>query len=594
MASELSDSIHVLHVDDVLDLAELAAEFIERHDEQFNVETATSASDGIDRLAQNEYDCVVSDFAMPGQDGIEFLKAVRERYPDLPFILYTGKGSEEVASEAISSGVTDYLQKEAGTSQYRVLANRIRNAVSQVRTRRELDRSQDLLEHTAQLADIGGWEIDVETGEQRWTEETYAIHDIDPDSDFEPTMDVGLEFYHPDDQDEIERLIERCIEKGEPFDVELRLVTADDRLRWVRATGEPIHHDGDIVTVRGAIQDITDRKEREQELEAIGNRMEFALKSTDSFVWDWNVDEDQATFYPAEEDLYGATVETLDDFVELIHPEDRQEVQESIERALETGEPKDEEIRIVRNGEVRWLDAPGQPIQDPDGTTRMIGIVRDITEQKRRKKEIERQNERLDEFAGVVSHDLRNLLTVAESRLELATEDANNEHLTAVARTLTRMGTLVEDTLSLARAGKIVGETEEVELATLIETCWRNVETEAAQFVIETDASIQADETRLQQLLENVLRNAVEHGGPEVTVTVGVLPEGFYIEDNGPGISVDDRDDALEPGYTTREEGTGFGLSIIRDIAQAHGWEIEVTESSEGGARFEFIGVDSV
>lgn len=260
-------TIRILHVDDDPEFTELAAEFLERHDERFDIETATSAGEGLDRLAEREYDCIVSDFDMAGRNGIEFLRAVREDHPELPFVLYTGKGSEEVASESISAGVTDYLQKETGTSQYEVLANRIRNAVGKFHTQRELDRSQDLLERSEQFVDIGGWEADVDTGEQRWTEGTYAIHDIDPDSEYEPTVDTAVAFYHSDDQDEIERLVERCLETGEPYDTELRLLTADGRLRWVRTTGEPVRQNGEVVKIRGAIKDITERKERERKLQ---------------------------------------------------------------------------------------------------------------------------------------------------------------------------------------------------------------------------------------------------------------------------------------------------------------------------------------
>lgn len=135
--------IHLLHVDDEPDLADLAAEFMKRTDDRISVDIGTSASEALDLLEENCYDGIVSDYDMPGQDGIEFLQAVREKHPDLPFILYTGKGSEEVASEAIAAGVSDYLQKEAGTSQYEVLANRIRNSVEQYRASQradELDR----------------------------------------------------------------------------------------------------------------------------------------------------------------------------------------------------------------------------------------------------------------------------------------------------------------------------------------------------------------------------------------------------------------------------------------------------------------------
>ncbi|MFB6197457.1 MAG: response regulator, partial [Halobacteriaceae archaeon] len=113
--------IDVLHVNDEPTFAEMMATFLEREHEKFNINSVTSADEGIDFLAEHEVDCIVSDYDMPGTDGIEFLEEVREEYTDLPFILFTGKGSEEVASEAISAGVTDYLQKEGGSEQYELL-----------------------------------------------------------------------------------------------------------------------------------------------------------------------------------------------------------------------------------------------------------------------------------------------------------------------------------------------------------------------------------------------------------------------------------------------------------------------------------------
>jgi CheY-like chemotaxis protein len=133
--SEDQSSIRVLHVDDESEFLDLATTYLSRQDDRFTIETATSADAGLDCLATDEFDCVISDYDMPGMTGIDFLQAVREDSPDLPFILFTGKGSEEVASEAISAGVTDYLQKQRGTEQYELLANRVTNAVEQRRAR---------------------------------------------------------------------------------------------------------------------------------------------------------------------------------------------------------------------------------------------------------------------------------------------------------------------------------------------------------------------------------------------------------------------------------------------------------------------------
>jgi PAS domain S-box-containing protein len=146
-----SKEIRVLHVDDEQALAELGAEMLHREDDRFSVATAGSASEGADRLAADDFDCIVSDYDMPGQNGIEFLETVRDEYPDVPFMLYTGKGSEEVASKALSTGATDYLQKGSGTDQYKLLANRIRNAVEQSRTRQ---RAVDLERIRALVSEI--------------------------------------------------------------------------------------------------------------------------------------------------------------------------------------------------------------------------------------------------------------------------------------------------------------------------------------------------------------------------------------------------------------------------------------------------------
>lgn len=138
--------IQILHVDDEADLRELVATFLERENDRFEVETVASVSAGRDRLSEAEFDCIVSDYDLPGEDGIEFLETVRSRDPELPFILYTGKGSEEIASEAVSAGVTDYLQKDTGTDQYTLLANRVSNAVRRSRAEQQVSQTRSQIE----------------------------------------------------------------------------------------------------------------------------------------------------------------------------------------------------------------------------------------------------------------------------------------------------------------------------------------------------------------------------------------------------------------------------------------------------------------
>jgi PAS domain S-box-containing protein len=205
--------------------------------------------------------------------------------------------------------------------------------------------------------------------------------------------------------------------------------------------------------------------------------------------------------------------------------------------------------------------------------------------------ELERQNERLEEFASIVSHDLRNPLSVAHGLLETIQSDVPDEEFERIKEALDRMGTIIGDTLTLAQQGQTVAGQESIEITELVEDCWRVVSTGDAVLDVGEEFQIHGDRDRVQHLMENLLRNAIEHGGDDVTLTVDSLENGFYVEDDGQGISAEIRDQVLEPGQTSTTDGTGLGLTIVREIAEAHDWEITVTEASNGGARFEFTGV---
>jgi len=220
--------------------------------------------------------------------------------------------------------------------------------------------------------------------------------------------------------------------------------------------------------------------------------------------------------------------------------------------------------------------------------------------------EAERQRQRIKRFVSGVSHDLRNPLNVVQGRLALAREDCESDDLNIAAGAVDRTFELIADLLTLAKQGEKPQKLEWVELPQLIEECWRNVETGDATLVIETDQRIRAHPSRLKQLLENLIGNAVDHGGEGVRVVVGsispmytttragnALPAGFYVADDGPGVPETERERVFETGYTTGDEGTGFGLNIVQEVATAHGWSVRISDSSRGGARFDITGVDT-
>ena len=215
-------------------------------------------------------------------------------------------------------------------------------------------------------------------------------------------------------------------------------------------------------------------------------------------------------------------------------------------------------------------------------------------ELKERERHLEQQNERLEEFANIVSHDLRNPLNVASGRLELAQEDCDSTHLAHIETAHDRMDALITDLLTLAQQGQTPPGRSSVRLADVVENCWKNVQTSDATISIETETTVSAEESRLRQLFENLIRNTVEHGGATVAITVGDLEDGFYFEDDGPGIAPDERGTVFETGHTTSAQGTGFGLSIVKQVAESHGWEVRITDGTDGGARFEITSVERV
>ncbi|MFD1586081.1 histidine kinase N-terminal 7TM domain-containing protein [Halorientalis brevis] len=208
-----------------------------------------------------------------------------------------------------------------------------------------------------------------------------------------------------------------------------------------------------------------------------------------------------------------------------------------------------------------------------------------------RERELRQQNDRLEEFANVVSHDLRNPLTVASGHVEQIDDDA---HADAIEQALGRMEEIIDDVLTLARQGEPVRNPDSVSLATVAEDAWELADTSGGALSVAADLQLLADESRLQQLLENLFRNSVDHGGADVSVSVGPVtgaPTGFYVADDGPGIPVEERDRIFESGVSTAQDGTGFGLAIVRQVVEDHGWAITATESESGGARFEITGV---
>ncbi|WP_256296272.1 receiver/sensor box histidine kinase [Haloarchaeobius salinus] len=291
---------------------------------------------------------------------------------------------------------------------------------------------------------------------------------------------------------------------------------------------------------------------------------------------------------------FGAEPGTLvgRDLDDVVLPPSRRTEGRELNRRVADGERVETEVRRLAADEVRTFLL--RSVAVTPGSDRAYFVYTDVTEQRERERELQRQNERLDEFAGIVSHDLRNPLTVACGHHELLDDEYEHESLDELGWALERMKSLIADVLQLARTGKTVDDPQPVSLQHVAREAWSYCDTgEASLRVVEHDGSLLADPERLSALFENLYRNSVAHVGGDVAVVVERTVHGFGVADDGPGLPVTDASRAFEQGFTTAEDGTGFGLAIVEDIAEAHGWTVRV-DPAHDGARFVFENVEWV
>ena len=769
--TDLGD-IDILHVDDDPKFLSVVADLLETADSRITVTSAATISEGVEQITTTTPDCVVADYKLPDQTGIEFLQTVRKTNPELPFILLTSRGAESVASDAIAAGATDYLQKKTVFNHDQVLLNRITNAVEQYRASKRaasLQRIRNLVNDINQaliraesrstaekrvceiisdaepyrFAWIGG--IDDEShkviprasagvekayldsitvtvnetptgrgpGGTAIRERRVAVsQDVSEDPTFEPWRDealdrgykavaatplayedtlygelvvyadrpnafteheqellaeLGGDIGHAIHSLELQTLLRkernrhqalfenaptpvivvdqsdpeyhRIIDVNEAFtDVfgysEDEVIGSDVADAVVPAAGLEEHKqyrqralagesiisevqretatgvrdfllhvipfgtgDNDHTSTFAWYTDITERKERKQKLERTNTVLQTMVDNLPMGV----LIEDADREIILANDQLGETLGVSMDGEELIGRDcavAAEEVQHEFaepEQFIDQTKTHLQRRDFVSNEELiledgRVLERDYVPYILPSGPA-SLWLYRDITELKQHEKELQRQNERLEEYANIVAHDLRNPLNTAYGQIQLAKKESDSERLSNAATSIQRGLDLIEDMLTLAQQGQDIDTLRPVDLDTEATHCWEIITTETATLEIESELTIEADPSRLRQLLENLFQNAVDHGGEDVTVRVGSLSDGFYVEDDGEGIPADKRESVFEAGYSTDSDGTGFGLAIVKRIAQAMEWEATITASADGGVRFEFRNV---
>ncbi|MXV61616.1 PAS domain S-box protein [Natronorubrum sp. JWXQ-INN-674] len=381
--------LHILHVDPDSTLSAHIPSATLQNEVDIEVITEQRAADAIQRLQtlDEQIDCIVSEYELPETDGLEFLERVRAEYAELPFILFTGSGSESVASEAISAGATDYVQKTAGEKQATLLLNRITNVVEQYHSRRDRDRVYQALETATE-----GIGILAEDNRYLYVNDAYAdLYGYEQDD----LIGTHWEELYPDD--EAQRFHDEILPELE------RAGTWAGRSHGQRVTGERFPEELSLTQLDTGghvcvVRDISQRLQRERQFETLASNLQGLVFRAENNP-EWALEHVMGNV----EDFIGYSATELESheisWREIIHPDDRETVWDSVQTALEDGDKYEITYRLRdREGTTKWVIERGRGVTNSDGSIEYLeGLITDITERKRREQELEWKTKAMDE-----------------------------------------------------------------------------------------------------------------------------------------------------------------------------------------------------
>lgn len=482
------------------------------------------------------------------------------------------------------------------------LANNAQTALNQLSTtqrlqeqERELKRNKEFLQQTASVAKLGGWEVDVDTQTVNWTDEVYRIHGI-PVSDT-PSLEEAFEAYHPEDRAELVDAWERLVEDGKPYDLELRITTADDMTRWVRTIGLPEYGpDGnEVVRTRGVFQDVTVRKEQEDEL----RQYREAVESSDDLIIAVGKDgryvfaNSRYKEYYSDGEIAGKTVQSVvgeSTFETAIRPYH--------EEVLAGEAVSYERTETFPDLGERTLAVKYTPIHDERSVIGFVGVLRDITEKKQYETQLESQRNNLEVLNSIVRHDIRNDLQLIQTYGEIIESESDDteyiDEILEAAQNAAEITESAKDITDVMLQSSI--DFTPVSLRSVLEEEVQDLRASHERTIVNLDGPIPdvtiAADKMLDSVFRNLLNNAVQHNDkdvPEVTVSARASESRavVHIADNGPGIPEERKSTIFEEEHMGLEsDGTGLGLYLVGTLVDRYGGQVRVVDNDPEGTVF--------
>lgn len=480
--------------------------------------------------------------------------------------------------------------------------------------RQALLNNEELLNQTGSMAKVGGWEYNIATRALVWTAQMSAIYEVA--DDFVPERDAVVQFYTPDSQQKVSRVLQQGAEQGQSWDLELEIVTAKGNRRWVRDMGSPKLVNGKITTLYGTFQDITERKQAELALLEREQHLSLALHAAEIIIWIWTFETDMILVSDAVTPELKFRTMKNSDFVANIHPEDRPRIAEAVRATIEQDTPYMQEYRYQRPNETQsWIVSQASLMRDGAGkAVRMIGVSHDITQLKQAEQQqmelvlAQQRAHFLTEFLGNISHDLKTPLTVINSSLylieRLTDPERRRQKLAQIEEQVMLLEKYIQDMITISRLENLptakrvhvnINDLLRAVEARIHETCERK-KLQLHWQLVAGSAEVLGDDDELYRAFVNLLENAAnytpEGGSITISTTRNEQRVQVQISDTGIGIPETDLVRIFERFYRAQEarrvvlSGTGLGLAIVKKIVDLHQGRISVHSTEGKGTTF--------
>ncbi len=587
--------IRVLCVDDESAFLDISSLFLERSGD-FQVKTAQSASDAIKLLETEHFDAIISDYQMPGMDGIQFLVEVRNRFGPIPFILFTGRGREEVVILAVDKGADSYVQKGGETkSQFAELAHKIRMAIKRRTAESRKEESQEILKAVIAEAKEGIIAYDQDLRITLWNR---FMEELTGLTASEVQGKITFELFPFIEQAANDELMKKALSgmTTESADFEFS-ISSTGKKGWVKSIYTPNYDaQGTITGVIGIIRDVTERKRAEEAFQESEERYRKMFENSPLGMVLSTPDLRFFSVNPAWVTMTGYSEKELLEmsFKDITHPDHLAlDIQRGEELAAGTIPGYGMEKRYIRkDGSILWGLVRISTIRDEKGTLRYFAAqIEDISERKLSGDALNKANRKLNLLSGITRHDISNQLTVLDAYITLLEEQYQDPDSLKQFKKITT---------AIQRINEMIQFTKEYESIGVKAPVWQNfrtlIETATGQallvhIIVKNDIPFSAEvfaDPLIVKVFYNLMDNAARYGGKITTIRFFVKEDTndhtIVCEDDGDGIAAEEKEQIFEQGFG---KNTGLGLFLAKEILDITGISIRETGEPGKGARFE-------